>query len=130
MTGDDMALMSSLIGSRYVKNGKTPDEGFDCYSFLSYIYSKIKGVDLPDYTSIGSVAEITDRVNDGICDWKKVPESEGVAVLMSGTGADRHIGYCIGGGKFIHCEEGSGVRVDRIGLVRSKIIGFYKYERN
>lgn len=54
---------------------------------------------------------------------------EGDLVVLTEGGRPRHVGVCLGGGRFVHVEEGERSRVERLTspLWANRIEGYYRY---
>ena len=110
-----LQVAKEQIGVSYRYGGVSPNEGFDCSGFVSYVYKKGARVKLPR----------TSRAQSSY--GRLIQKSE----LMSGDllffdtshkGHINHSGIYIGGGKFIHASSGKAHAVTISSLNR----GFYK----
>lgn len=107
--------------------GRGPEE-YDCYGLLKQIYKDVRGIELPDYQSAEDIERIAALMAAGLNDWKEVDEQPDVAIMFRVKGYGGHVGYSIGGGRFIHTwEKSCGVCIERLQTWQSRIIGFYDY---
>lgn len=100
-TGDVNSLVDlaySLVGSRYVAGGASPDVGFDCSGFVHYLYSRI-GINISRSSSTQmyeGVAVSYDQAMPGdILSWGYV------------DGSPTHSALYIGNGQMIHATNPS-----------------------
>lgn len=63
-------------------------------------------------------------------DWVKVSSPKEMDVVVFNQGGEpAHVGVCIGRGRFVHVEEGSRSRIERLSspLYKGAIEGFYRF---
>jgi cell wall-associated NlpC family hydrolase len=106
---DDVVFRAlGLVGTPYRYGGNTPDGGFDCSGFVSFVYADAAGVALPHNT------EELSRVGKAELDPNAV--GSGDVVLFSeddDSVATSHVGIYVGGGRFVHAPKTGGtVRLD------------------
>lgn len=96
---------TSLEGTKYKYGGASPETGFDCSGFVSYVYQRAANVDLPRTTrGISRVGVSIDRHELQIGD---------LVFFNTLRSAFSHVGIYVGEGKFIHApRKGSSVRVE------------------
>ncbi|WPZ18144.1 peptidoglycan-binding protein [Geobacillus subterraneus] len=98
-----IADAAELLGTPYVWGGETPEAGFDCSGFLTYVF-KQQGVSLPrtvaDIWSVGKPVS-SPAVGDIVFfeTYKKGPS---------------HAGIYIGNGQFVHSGASTGVTISRL----------------
>lgn len=103
-SGNLAELAMSYIGTPYVYGGSTPEEGFDCSGFISYLLKKVGKSVLPhnarEMAGMGKEVELNEL-------------REGDLVFFNTLGAEfSHVGVYIGNDKFVHANRSSGsVRV-------------------
>ncbi|MGY2166380.1 C40 family peptidase [Pseudomonas tolaasii] len=98
-----------LLGTPYKAGGSSTERGFDCSSFLVYLFKTEANIQLPRTTS-GMHRSTAKTV-------KREALKPGDAVFFSGNGSGRvsHVGLYIGQGKFIHSPStGKRVRIDSL----------------
>ncbi|WDU61760.1 C40 family peptidase [Pseudomonas poae] len=98
-----------LLGTPYKGGGTSVEQGFDCSSFLVYLFKTEANIRLPRTTSQmhrSSAATI-----------RREALKPGDAVFFKGNGRGQvsHVGLYIGKGKFIHSPStGKRVRIDSL----------------
>ena len=109
-TKEIVKYAQTFIGIPYYYGGKTPESGFDCSGFVSYVYKKV-GIDLPpgSYNMALSGKQV---------DVKKIAKGD----LMFFTGSDKnnrvvgHVALVVsndsGTIKIIHSTSSRGVVID------------------
>lgn len=97
----------SLTGTRYQFGGTSPQSGFDCSGFVSYVFKQAASLTLPHSALAISQLGVT------------VPKSElkpGDLVFFNTMKATfSHVGIYLGNNRFIHSpSNGGGVRVENM----------------
>jgi cell wall-associated NlpC family hydrolase len=98
-----------LLGTPYKFGGTSVSQGFDCSSFLVYLFKTQANIQIPRTTAAmhrSTAATI-----------KRNALKPGDAVFFKGNGHGRvsHVGLYIGDGKFIHSPRtGKSVRIDSL----------------
>lgn len=102
-----------LIGTPYKRRGMSPDSGFDCSGFVSYVFRSADGTELP------RTANEMFRLRES----ERVQHIERVAIepgdllffrIRKGGTID-HVGIALGEGRFIHAPaSGGAVRIDAL----------------
>lgn len=95
----------SLTGVRYQYGGKTPESGFDCSGFVSYVFKQATSLSLPHSTLAISQIGVS------------VPQTElkpGDLVFFNTLkSAFSHVGIYVGNNRFIHSPRAGGkVRIE------------------
>ena len=109
LRADDVLMQAmGLIGTPYRFGGTTPQRGFDCSGFTSYVFRESVGVQLPRTANdqfVGSGTPI-----------EKTALSAGDLVFFrQGRGRIDHVGIYVGEGRFIHSpSRGGRVRIDAL----------------
>ena len=103
-----------LLGVRYVRHGRSVDEGLDCHGLVIEVLAR-NGIRFPD---VGERASFTVT---------EKPE-ENCVVSLSFAGKYSHIGVCIGDGLMIHATERDGVVIEPLSHYRHNIRGFYRID--
>ena len=95
----------SLTGIKYTYGGKTPETGFDCSGFVSYVFRNAVNLTLPP--TARAISQIGKTV-------KKDELQPGDLVFFNTLkSAFSHVGIYIGDNKFIHAPRtGAAVRVE------------------
>ena len=98
-----------LLGTPYKWGGTSAEQGFDCSSFLVYLFKTQANIQIPRTTTAmhrSSAATI-----------KRNALKPGDAVFFKGNGRGQvsHVGLYIGQGKFIHSPRtGKTIRIDSL----------------
>lgn len=98
-----------LLGTPYKWGGTSAEQGFDCSSFLVYLFKTQANIQIPRTTAAmhrSSAATI-----------KRNALKPGDAVFFKGNGRGQvsHVGLYIGKGKFIHSPRtGKTIRIDSL----------------
>lgn len=99
----------ALLGTPYKWGGTSAEQGFDCSSFLVYLFKTEANIHIPRTTAAmhrSTAATI-----------KRNELKPGDAVFFKGNGRGQvsHVGLYIGEGKFIHSPRaGKNVRIDSL----------------
>lgn len=98
-----IADAAELLGTPYVWGGETPEVGFDCSGFLTYVF-KQHGVSLP--------RTVADIWNAG----KPVPSPVVGDIVFFETykKGPSHAGIYIGNGQFVHSGASTGVTISQL----------------
>lgn len=99
----------ALLGTPYNAGGASAERGFDCSSFLVYLFKTEANIQLPRTT--------TDMHRSTAATIKRDALKPGDAVFFSGNGRGQvsHVGLYIGQGQFIHSpSSGKRVRIDSL----------------
>lgn len=94
-----------LEGVKYKYGGSSPQTGFDCSGFVSYVYGRAANINLPRTSRSMSRLGISIEKNN---------LQIGDLVFFNTLKSDfSHVGIYVGDGKFIHAPSaGSSVRVE------------------
>ncbi|OAJ47979.1 C40 family peptidase [Pseudomonas marginalis] len=98
-----------LLGTPYKWGGTSADQGFDCSSFLVYLFKTQANIQLPRTT--------TAMQRSTAVTIKRNALEPGDAVFFKGNGRGQvgHVGLYVGEGKFIHSPRtGKNVRIDSL----------------
>lgn len=99
----------ALIGTPYKGGGTSVEQGFDCSSFLVYLFKTEANIRLPRTTAAMHRSSATTVQPEAL--------KPGDAVFFKGNGRGRvsHVGLYIGNGQFIHSPStGKRVRIDSL----------------
>lgn len=98
-----------LLGTPYKWGGNSVKQGFDCSSFLVYLFKTEANIQLPRTTAA--------MYRSTAVTIKRHALKPGDAVFFKGNGRGQvsHVGLYIGEGKFIHSpRSGKNVRIDSL----------------
>ena len=99
----------ALLGTPYKWGGNSAEQGFDCSSFLVYLFKTEANIHIPRTTAAmhRSTAATVKR--------SELKPGDAVFFKGNGRGQVSHVGLYIGEGKFIHSPRaGKNVRVDSL----------------
>ncbi|NLO36839.1 MAG: SH3 domain-containing protein [Clostridiaceae bacterium] len=111
-------LARSLIGTPYVYARMSPEDGFDCSGFTSYVYKTLFGIKLPrtarDQSGYGRPVSSSDiAIGDILCfDWFK---DDGIC---------DHVGLYIGNGRYVHASSSDRTYYPDRGAVKEATVVF------
>lgn len=95
------------LGVKYQWGGSTPQTGFDCSGFVSYVFSQ-NGINLPRISR--------DQYNVGTnVAFENLQPGDLIFFSISGNGIVDHDGIYLGGGQFINASSSKGVTIYTIG---------------
>ena len=99
----------ALLGTPYKWGGSSAEQGFDCSSFLVYLFKTEANTHIPRTTAAmhRSTAATVKR--------NELKPGDAVFFKGNGRGQVSHVGLYIGEGKFIHSPRaGKNVRIDSL----------------
>lgn len=99
----------ALLGTPYKWGGTSAEQGFDCSSFLVYLFKTEANIHIPRTTAAmhHSTAATVKR--------NELKPGDAVFFKGNGRGQVSHVGLYIGEGKFIHSPRaGKNVRIDSL----------------
>lgn len=99
----------ALLGTPYKWGGTSAEQGFDCSSFLVYLFKTEANIHIPRTTAAmhRSTAATVKR--------SELKPGDAVFFKGNGRGQVSHVGLYIGEGKFIHSPRaGKNVRIDSL----------------
>jgi cell wall-associated NlpC family hydrolase len=122
---DQIKFVRSLLGIPYTLNGKSPEEGFDCWSLTRFVQEKVFGRQLPEaHIEDDSVACYIKAMMEGRdhCGWVQTKEPiHGCVVELTMSKYPHHCGTYIDltdpttkikAKGLLHSLKGSGVIFD------------------
>ena len=109
LRADDVLMQAmGLIGTPYRFGGTTPQRGFDCSGFTSYVFRESLGLELPR-TANDQFAAAGRPVD------KAALSAGDLVFFRQGRGRIDHVGIYVGEGRFIHSpSRGGRVRIDAL----------------
>ena len=137
MRESDGLEFSDLIGIPFVDGGRDPKSGLDCWGLVLEVFRRANKA-LPDYRigchdidAIGT-AVAGEQMLGRWRHWNAhdAPSPSVVAIRFNSPLIINHTGVYIGGRKFLHTREATGVCVESIDSAawRHRIEGFYTPE--
>jgi len=132
-----MDKVRDLVGRPFVARGRHPVTGMDCWGLVREVYRRY-GMEVPDFSIAPNAfhaVDMTMRKEAGRTNWVRVEEPKEtdaplVVLMRLHPGLVTHAGVWIGHGRIIHALEGAGVVVSRVGMLKSRIVGYYRYGAN
>jgi cell wall-associated NlpC family hydrolase len=125
-----MSNLDDLIGAPFVDGGTGP--GYDCWHLAMEVWRRLTGWELPDYRiSCHSSNRISAKIkSETTTKYEKVSKPPVPALVVFKFNDPiyvNHIGVYIGGCRFIHAREKTGVCIDRLDhpYWRCAVQGFY-----
>jgi len=99
----------ALLGTPYKWGGTSAEQGFDCSSFLVYLFKTEANIHIPRTTAA------MHRSTDATVKRNELKPGDAVFFKGNGRGQVSHVGLYIGEGKFIHSPRaGKNVRIDSL----------------
>lgn len=102
-----IATAKQYLGVKYQWGGSTPETGFDCSGYISYVFGQ-NGIKLPrisgDQYTVGTKVTFND-----------LQPGDLVFFSFVSSGAISHVGIYLGDGQFINASSSKGVTVYVIG---------------
>lgn len=115
-----------LLGKPFARGGRGP-EFYDCYGLVKEMFERTGRV-VPDFESPGTLEEIEQLVSANTSKWKRVaPKTPGSLITFRVDGLGAHVGFMLGGDRFLHAIDGPGVYVERLTNSAYKPLAFYDY---
>lgn len=113
-------------------------EAVSCWGLIVLVFKSEFGIDLPSHDEFGALVEKGKEVNPNkyLGEMKKIglgETREGDVVhlwgILNGKRVPLHIGIILDGNQVLHCQQNTGVVVDKMHrhLFRNRIIGAYRY---
>jgi len=114
--GEDAVLIAErYLGVRYTWGGDSPQTGFDCSGFVSFVYAQL-GIELPHYAA--TQYAITRHIDPSML------EPGDLVFFEPHSNGPGHVGIYTGDGYFVDAPyTGSVVRFDKVSAV-ARLVGF------
>ncbi len=126
----DICMIEDLVGTPYVRNGRLPGPGTDCFGLIVEAFRR-RGVTVPDpFTSSTEACDVRRWIVERLSGWRRYNEPRpGRVVEFRGIGTPAHVGYLISAAEMVHSTPKSGAIISRIDREPwgSRILGFYDY---
>ena len=125
----EQQFISYWVGKPYLVRGND-EAGIDCWSLVVRYYADVLGIQLEDGYEADIAGGFEHEVQSG--SWIKCDKKEAGVVFMAfdHSGEPRHVGIVVGGGDFILHSRHTRVQCDRIGLMRTHRLEFYRHADN
>lgn len=120
-------IVEDLIGKPFEYGGRGPEK-YDCWGLMMELYRRI-GVEIPDYRSPTTWAEIASLMNQELRLWEEVPRRTLHSVMHIRIKSEpHHVGLFLGGDRFIHASNGArSVCIEPASRWENATVGYYKY---
>jgi len=107
---DDMAMSAlTLMGTRYVYGGTSPEQGFDCSGLVQYIYRDISTVVLP--RTAAGMSQLAGRD----VTTRELVVGDLLFFRLNKSRVINHVAVYIGNDRFVHAPRtGAVVRIDTL----------------
>ena len=124
-------MFDDLLFVKYVKGGRNPQIGLDCYGLVKEVYHRI-GIELPEYDSPESCEGIDDFVREKKGTFEKLDNIQAYALVLFVIKPpyETHIGTVLADRKtFIHVLKKTGCCIERLNnpFWVKRIGGFYQW---
>lgn len=104
---DILNTAKQYLGVKYQWGGSTPQTGFDCSGFVSYVFSQ-NGITLP------RISRDQYKVGTWVA-FENLQPGDLVFFSFAGNGVVDHDGIYLGGGQFVNASSSKGVTIYTIG---------------
>ena len=111
-----VSVARAQVGTRYIRGGTSPENGFDCSGLVRYVMASFK-VNMP------RTARLQAKTGLAIVrDQARLRPGDLLTFGKSARGAS-HVGIYIGGGRYVHASSGAGRVIESdIGLKESSLV--------
>jgi cell wall-associated NlpC family hydrolase len=123
-------MYAELLNIPYKHASIDPKVGLDCLTFIYYFYEKVLGLritaPIPQYPEDWQESKHTlyfDAVRPycTLIPFRPHALAQNDIVFLTRRGYIEHAGIYLGGGKFIHCSEGYGVKIHKLDYFATKV---------
>lgn len=126
----DLELLGSMVGKKYVENGRGPDE-YDCYGLVLRL-GELYGVELPELSYTMDYVDRDTVANANRSQFIRVelPEFGDIIALRVGKFVT-HVGWMVDRTRFIHTTKATGAVITRVDSIKyiNRIEGYYRWIR-
>lgn len=125
----EQEFINYWVGRPYRVRGND-ESGIDCWALVVRYYRDVLGVILDDSYDDGIAEGFEHEIQSGA--WELCNKKEAGVVFMAfdNSGEPRHVGIVVGGGNFILHSRHTRVQCDRIGVMRTHRLEFYRHADN
>lgn len=121
-----MLTYTDLLGCKFKPNGRSKDEGFDCYG-LAIEVLKRNGIILHDAIYDFSDKESASKGIRAVNNVTRIEKPEINCIIeITVKGLPTHIAVYIGDGLLLHSVHNRGVIIEPIYRYKTRIVGYYK----
>lgn len=128
-----------LVGIPFSDVGESPQEGFDCYGLVVWVYKHIYGIDIPSYRheeiepmdSLSIQKAILRAYKEGKWELVDNPIEPSLLTIKNHPVYVNHVGVYVGDGKFIHSLKKVGVILSKVNdrFWSKRIVGVYRWKK-
>ena len=125
----EQEFISHWVGKPYRVRGND-ESGIDCWALVVRYYRDVLGVELDDAYDDDIAGGFEHEIQSGA--WEPCDKKEAGVVFMAfdNSGEPLHVGIVVGGGNFILHSRHTRVQCDRIGVMRTHRLEFYRHVDN
>lgn len=123
------AFISHWVGRPYRVRGKD-ESGIDCWALVVRYYRDVLGIDLDDTYAADIAGGFEHEIKSGAWDHCDKKDAGVVFMAFDHSGEPRHVGIVVGGGEFILHSRKTRVQCDRMGVMRTHRLEFYRHVDN
>ena len=125
----EQEFISHWVGKPYRVRGND-ESGIDCWALVVRYYRDVIGVELDDAYDDDIAGGFEHEIQSGA--WEPCDKGEAGVVFMAfdNSGEPRHVGIVVVGGNFILHSRHTRVQCDRIGVMRTHRLEFYRHVDN
>ena len=122
-------FISHWVGRPYRVRGND-ESGIDCWALVVRYYRDVLGVELDDTYDDDISGGFEHEIQSGA--WEPCDKKDAGVVFMAfdHSGEPRHVGIVVGGGEFILHSRKTRVQCDRMGVMRTHRLEFYRHVDN
>lgn len=122
-------FISHWIGKPYCVRGND-ESGIDCWALVVRYYRDVLGVELDDSYDDNIACGFEHEIQSG--SWEPCDKKDAGVVFMAfdHSGEPRHVGIVVGGGELILHSRKTRVQCDRMGVMRTHRLEFYRHVDN
>ena len=123
------AFISHWVGRPYRVRGND-ESGIDCWALVVRYYLDVLGVELDNSYSDDIAGGFEHEIQSGA--WEPCDKKDAGVVFMAfdHSGEPRLVGIVVGGGEFILHSRKTRVQCDRMGVMRTHRLEFYRHVDN
>lgn len=125
----EQEFINHWVGKPYRVRGND-ESGIDCWALVVRYYRDVLGVTLDDGYDDDIAVGFEHEIQSGT--WEPCDKNEAGVVFMAfdNSGEPRHVGIVVGGGGLILHSRHTRVQCDRIGVMRTHRLEFYRHVDN
>ena len=123
------SFISHWVGRPYRVRGND-ESGIDCWALVVRYYSDVLGVELDNTYDDDIAGGFEHEIQSGA--WEPCDKKDAGVVFMAfdHSGEPRHVGIVVGGGELILHSRKTRVQCDRMGVMRTHRLEFYRHVDN